>query len=580
MLRALELAAWFSNSSVGSNLLLEAIQPTQMSDSIPELRWTEAEEVQTKFGARLLRKASPTVEFIRHFEANAEQMRLAGYTLHPDRYTHHLLVSHWSLIPQAELEARKAALVSSQAVDCEIDIPCPVGREFRGYQRAGIAYIKSTIDRGAGVLLADEMGVGKTPQTIGYLNLETRICRALIICPAKLRSNWVTELRNWLTRKMSIGIVEGSCFPSSDIVISSFEMVHKFPNATSYFWDIVIIDEAHRLKDPAAKRSQHIFGFRGRGKNKGQNVSPIPTRRKLALTGTPMPNKIMEIWPTLSWLDAKRWSDQFKFGLRYCGGTQREIGRGRKAWCFDGASNQNELRELLRSTLMIRRLKRDVMSELPPKTRSIIELEGRTPTEEMREFKRIVSTFERKEKELAQVKDDFSAAVDFYEDDLRIAFDQMSRFRHQSALAKLEPFIEELNERMEDFEKVVIFGHHTDCIERMMSAFARFNPVSLVGSTRNPQVNVNRFQTDPGCRMIIGNDSMMEGHTLTASSTVIFFEADWVYGKLDQKESRCHRYGQQDNVLCLYYVLKDSLDARMIRRALSKQEKIDAALDK
>jgi SWI/SNF-related matrix-associated actin-dependent regulator 1 of chromatin subfamily A len=553
-----------------------------VSDSIPELKWSDAQEVPTKFGPRLLRRAEPTYEFCRHFEANAQQMRLMGYTLGTDKYTSKLTACHWAVVPEHQLKERALALAASSSVDAQLDVPCPPGRALRGYQRAGVAYIKTAFDRGqTGVLLGDEMGVGKTAQSIAAINLITKIQRVLIICPAKLKDNWLQELRAWLSRKMSVGVVEGGCFPSSDIVISSFEMISKFPNATAYYWDLIIIDEAHRLSDSETIRSKNIFGWRGRGKDKGKNISPIPTRRKLALTGTPIPNKIIDIFPTLNWLDPKRWNDRFKFGLRYCGAEQRNIGRGRKAWAFDGATNQEELRQILRSSILCRRLKRDVMPELPPKTRSIIEIEGPVNTDEQREFQRIVQTFERRPKDLpGEARNEFSAAAEFFEDDLKVAFNQMSRFRHIAALAKIDPFIEDMLERMDEFGKVIIFGHHTDCIDRIATALAQFNPVKLVGNTKNPQSHVNRFQNDPACRVIIGNDSMMEGHTLTASSTVVFFEADWVPYKLAQKEDRAHRDGQRDNVFCLYYVLKNSLDARMIRRAIQKQERIEQALDK
>lgn len=543
--------------------------------SAPELRWSDAQEVPTKFGPRLLRKAVPTYEFVQYYEANVQQMRLAGYTLGPDRYTQRLTACHWATVPEERLIERQAVQEASRASDATIDIPCPAGRTLRGYQRAGVAYILSTWARGiSGVLLGDDPGLGKTPQAIACINAEPKISRVLIICPAKLRQNWSIELSRWLARKMSVGTVEGRCFPSSDIVLCSFEMVHKFPNHTGYFWDLVIVDEAHRLKDRKSLRSKNIFGFRARGKE-AKSISPIPTRRKLALTGTPIPNKVMEIFPILNWLDAKRWDNQFKFGIRYCDAIKTRFG-----WTFNGGTHLQELREVLRGTILCRRLKRDVMTELPAKTRVIVELESNLTTNEQREWDEMLKRIGRRDRDISAVNgEDFVARASILEDDLQIAFDQMAEFRHRAALAKVQPFVEDVIERMEELDKVIVFGHHSDCIERLMMAFKQFNSVQIVGATRNPQAASARFQSDPTCRIIIGSDSMMEGHTLTAASTVLFFEGDWVPGKLTQKEDRAHRYGQTDNVLCLYYVLKNSLDARMIRRALAKQEKIDAALD-
>ncbi len=127
-----------------------------------------------------------------------------------------------------------------------------------GYQKAGIKY---AADR-EGTLLADEMGLGKTIQAIGLINIRPEIHRVLIIVPAHLKIKWSRELRKWLVRPQSVGIADGSCFPSTDIVIINFQILNKFPKRLEFYWDLVVVDEAHTAV-------QWGDNFRSKGKEGG-----------------------------------------------------------------------------------------------------------------------------------------------------------------------------------------------------------------------------------------------------------------------------------------------------------------------
>src|SRR5690606_10658667 len=105
-----------------------------------------------------------------------------------------------------------------------------------------------------------------------------------------------------------------------------------------------------------------------------RQVEPIPARRRLALTGTPIPNRPIEVYPLLHWLDPETWKSKFSFATRYCAARKQHVGRGRFAWDFSGASNLGELQDRLRSTIMVRRLKSEVLTELPPKRRQVVEI--------------------------------------------------------------------------------------------------------------------------------------------------------------------------------------------------------------
>lgn len=133
----------------------------------------------------------------------------------------------------------------------------------------------------------------------------------------------------------------------------------------------------------------------------------------------------------------------------------------------------------------------------------------------------------------------------------------------------------------EQSSKVVIFVHHHDVVAALAQEFGD-SCVTLTGedSIEKRQIAVDRFQTDPTCRVFIGSlKAAGVGITLTAAHHVVFGELDWVPGNMSQAEDRCHRIGQKDNVLVQHLVLEGSLDSRMARVLIEKQAVIDAALD-
>ena len=114
--------------------------------------------------------------------------------------------------------------------------------------------------KGGGVLISDEMGLGKSIEAIACINAVTSIHRVLVICPAHLKIKWYRELNKWLVRQQSIGIADGRCFPTTDIVIINFQILHKYPKRLEFFWDLVIVDEAHELRNPKAQRTKAVLG--------------------------------------------------------------------------------------------------------------------------------------------------------------------------------------------------------------------------------------------------------------------------------------------------------------------------------
>ncbi len=433
--------------------------------------------------------------------------------------------------------------------------------------------------------MADEQGLGKSVTAIGLANA-LAAKSILVICPASLKLNWQREVRTWLVERRSIHVVDTKndewITRRPDVLIINYDIVHQFHDPLrARVWDLLIVDEAHYLKNPESRRSRYILGKKIRGPRL-YDIEPIPARRKVFLTGTPIVNRPIELWPLVHALDPEHWPHYSDYVLRYCGAV---VGGGAKT--LQGATNLDELQEKLRATVMVRRLKKDVLSDLPPKMRQLIELPANGSSKAVRNEYRAYEKWQNLVEELQRTVEmsrasdnpsDYREAVDNLKQGVRVAFGEMAAARKEVALRKVPPVLERLADRS---GRVVLLAHHKEVIRRYAQALGD-TAVVLTGDTpvQERQEAVDRFQNDPTCEVFIG--SIMAagvGLTLTAASHVIFAELDWVPGNMAQAEDRCHRIGQQESVLVQHLVFEGSLDATMARTLVEKQRVIDQALD-
>ena len=486
---------------------------------------------------------------------------------------------------------REANRAMSRATDADIAIPAPAGENYLPYQRAGIAYAMSQ----PATIIGDEMGLGKTVQSLGVINFDESIRRVLVICPASLRLNWKRETVKWLTRDLSVGVSEGSHFPSTHVVIINYDILSRHHDRLRRIeWDLMICDEAHLIKNPRAQRTRAVFGWkpskkdienaRRKKQDEPQPVAPIVAKRRLFLTGTPVVNRPVELHPILRSIDNKRWGNFMSYAKRYCDGQWNGYG-----WDFSGASNLEELQDKLRESCMVRRLKADVLTDLPPKRRSVIELPPNGCADEVKnEQATMADHAERIEAlrvavELAKASDDqadYNRAVKKLREGHSAEFEAMAKLRHETALAKL-PYVVDHVREIADQHKVVVFAHHHDVIDELMNELGTA-AVKLDGRDTMAARDqaVQRFQRDPSVKVFVGGiKAAGVGLTLTAAAHVVFAELDWVPGNMSQAEDRCHRIGQNDSVLVQHLVLEGSIDARMAGILIEKQEVIDRVLD-
>jgi SWI/SNF-related matrix-associated actin-dependent regulator 1 of chromatin subfamily A len=532
------------------------------------VNWSEPKEVQTKHGPRMLSKADATPEFWDAWKAHKDELKAAGVSCSRDERSGEWQAVWWQEISAKVKQARAESIEASRATSADVELPRPDGLDYMPFQKAGIRY---ALDR-KGVLIADEMGLGKTIQAIGIINADDTIKTALVICPKSLKLNWKRELEKWLTRPMSIGIANG-VFPATDIIIVNYEGLIRLKDLDAREWDICVVDEAHFIKNSKAQRSKA--------------VKAIKARRHVRLTGTPIVNRPAELYNIIEDLGGS-WGSFFSFAKRYCNAHHSGFG-----WDFSGAANLDELQKRLRETIMVRRLKMDVLKELPRKIRQIVEVEAET-SEQKRAVKSEQAHEEASEDRLADLRADvelsktesdeaYKAAVNRLMEASKVEFSEMSRLRHETAVSKISAVVAHIQNVLEDSDdKVIIAAHHHDVIAALAEALADFRPVTLTGENNETQrqAAVDAFQNDPNVRVFIGSITAAGvGITLTASAHVVFAELDWVPGNITQMEDRAHRIGQTETVLVQHIVLSGSLDARMAHMLVNKQNVIDSALD-
>jgi SWI/SNF-related matrix-associated actin-dependent regulator 1 of chromatin subfamily A len=248
--------------------------------------------------------------------------------------------------------------------------------------------------------------------------------------------------------------------------------------------------------------------------------------------------------------------------------THKHCGYKKTKWGVDvsGATNLPELQEKLRATVMVRRMKADVLNELPPKIRQIITLNGGGAA--------VVRFNEAYAKAKAEKYVDAVNEMEFISG---VPIGEMAIARHEIAMEKVPQVIDYINE----FDHpVVIFAHHKDVIQALQEGITR-ECVTVVGGQpmEERQKAVDRFQSGE-VDVFIGNiKAAGVGLTLTRASHVCMVELDWTPANVLQAEDRCHRMGQTDTVFVQHFTFQNSIEEHICKLIMEKQKIIEQAID-
>jgi len=386
-------------------------------------------------------------------------------------------------------------------------------------------------------ILADDMGLGKTTSTI-IAALESGSKKVLIICPATLKINWKREIENYSDK--SIYISEGKNFNGdADFVIINYDIIKNFHTTKKKEnsqildsnFDLVIVDEAHYIKNATAERTKLI------------NDLVKKVDRLWLLTGTPMTSRPMDYFNLLSLVDSPVAKNWMAYAIRYCQGYQFNAG-GRKIWNVTGASNLEELRDRT-AGLTLRRLKENVLN-LPDKiiTPVYLRLKSKMYEAIMGEY------YDWYDKNPEESKS------------LTVQFTKLTKIRQVIADEKITQTIELAENIIEQGKKVIIFCNFTDSLEKITEHFGKM-AVKLNGtmSKTEKQYSVDQFQENDKIKVFVGNiKAAGVGITLTAAEAVIFNDLSFLPSDHAQAEDRSYRYGQKNNVLVYYPIFENTIE--------------------
>ncbi len=437
--------------------------------------------------------------------------------------------------------------------------------ELLPYQMDGVAFAV-----GAGrAVLADDMGLGKTIQAVGVAELlarEAGIRKVLVICPASLKSQWRTEIQRFSNRDCQL--ILGNAAERGEqyhndafFTICNYEQVMRdLLDVEQVRWDLIILDEAQRIKNWEAKTSRVIKGLK----------SPFA----LALSGTPLENRLDELYSVVQFIDDRRLAPAFRFFHRH-----RIVDENGKV---QGYRNLAELRENLQP-ILLRRTRNLVLKELPPRSVEIVRI---PPTEEQKALHdghmQIVSAIARKrfltEMDLLRLQKNLLCCRLAANSTILVNKEEPG---YSSKLVELEDLLDRLF--AEEGRKAVLFSEWKkmlDLIEPLLQARG-LGYVRLDGSIPQKQrlQLVNTFQENEDCQLFLTTNAGSTGLNLQAANTVINVDLPWNPAVLEQRIARAHRMGQLQPVQVYLLVTENTLEENLLATLSQKHDLALAALD-
>jgi hypothetical protein len=474
-------------------------------------------------------------------------------------------------LDDADAEAQ-AAVAASQAAAADLVVD-GLGGELMPFQRAAVAY---ALGRRA-TLIGDEMGLGKTVQALATCQA-TGAFPALVVCPSVVKLNWEREARRWLPGR-SVSVLQGRT-PSTlalgaDVVVINYDVVGAWADVLAAAgFRALIADESHYLKNRKAQRTKAV----------GQLATAPELERVMLLTGTAILNRPIELAEQLRILGVLDDLGGFwSYAQRYC--EAEDTGWG---WDMSGAAHLDELHTRLRALCYVRRVKADVLAELPAKRRAVVPMEladaGHYAAVERDLAVWLRDRVEADPEVAALTGAEREAAI-------RRALGRMVSGGGAEVLTRIEALkqtavaekLVQVRAWVDEFlatgKKLVVFAWHRDVVRELAKAYGA--PMIMSGvSDEARQAAVDRFQTDDSCRMIVCNIAAGGvGITLTAASDVAFVELPWRPGDLDQAEDRCHRIGQHDSVTAWYLLAAGTIEEEIAEVLDTKRQVVSAVLD-
>ena len=444
--------------------------------------------------------------------------------------------------------------------------------QLESYQEDGVRFLAARTT----ALLADEMGLGKSAQLIRAAD-EIGAKRAVVVCPAIARVNWGREIQKFAARRGAAVIIESkkdiapACKGSFRWYILSYDLVGKFVEYLTSkagwkkFFDVLIGDEIHLVKNRKTKRAKSLLGEAGLVRL---------CLRFWPASGTPMPNNPSELWLLLKVMGVTR-LNYAQFTKRYCNcfGGWDERFKQYTPLVITGAKKETapELKHML-SQVMLRRKARGYLKQdyalqtfyLPKPATVPLSVAQHFTNEEL-------ETIEHEEQQAVNISDLNS---------LMLQADSISTLRRFNGLLKVAPVLSLVSQELEAdaYQKIVIFAHHKQVIHHIWSGLRFYHSQIITGegSAAKKQTAIDLFQNNPAARVVVA--SILAAGTainLTAASHVLIVEPDYVPANNQQAICRVLRRGNDQKVFVRLACLAHSVDERITEIIKDKLDDIN-----
>jgi superfamily II DNA or RNA helicase len=448
--------------------------------------------------------------------------------------------------------ARLRALAEGFEALPDAELPTDLVAELRPYQQAGVRWLAFLRDAGLGALLADDMGLGKTLQALCALR-----GRSLVVAPTSVLHNWLAEIARFRPG-LRVARYHGAARtldPTADVTVTTYAILRIDADILAgEAWDAVVLDEAQNVKNPDSQVARAAFRMRADW--------------RLTLTGTPVENRLDELWSQLHFVNPGLLGARRDFDERYArpisGGSERTAAR---------------LRERIRP-FVLRRRKREVAPELPARTEVVLHCQ-------LDERERAVYDAVRAAT-VPEVLAKLQAGGN-----VMLALEALLRLRQAACHPALVPgqtaetssklalLLEELDQALAEGHKALVFSQWTsllDLVEPHLRA-AEMPFVRLDGSTRDRGAVVERFQDESGPPvMLVSLRAGGTGLNLTAADCVLLLDPWWNPAVEDQAADRAHRIGQTRPVVVYRLVSEDTVEERIAALQERKRGLAEAAL--
>jgi superfamily II DNA or RNA helicase len=421
-----------------------------------------------------------------------------------------------------------------------------LGGEPAPFQWAAVRYALDA----RGTFLADEQGLGKTVEALTAIEADGAF-PAVVVCPASMKLGWERETRRWLPHR-SVTVVQGrGTVPrAAEITIVNYEVVAAQHHAlTRERPRALIVDESHYCKNPQAKRTQALRRLA---------AAVAPGGLRLALSGTPVLNHAEELIAQLRII-----------------GRMEEFGSGASfARQFRGQVSEERLHWHMRRACFVRRLKSEVLPQLPPKRQVVIPVALTNESEYRLAERDVIEWLRSQPLDLSELNARIAATLRAQ----RLA--QLGTLQRLAARGKLAAALAWIEDFLASDEPLVVFARH---VEVQRAVMARFPAAAhLVGDDPldRREAAIRAFQKPGGPQLIVcATRVAAQGITLTRASNVAFLELEWTPAMHDQAEDRCHRIGQRDAVTAWYLLAAGTIDETMARLIQSKRAIVAAVTD-